>query len=480
MNDRKELEAFRVSQHSLPLAQQQRMFQNRTGVNGASAGARPTALAAPTPDVDRVILHFDVDAFYAQTEEVRDPGLRERPLGITQKYLVVTSNYPARRCGVTKLMAISEARRKCPDLVLIPGEDLTPFRQASKRIQAVLERFGTVERLGMDECYVDLTEEVGRRLAAAGDCAPKVWIGHIYEPHGAALQQDNPYRPQDLRAAVSAASVIEQQAELADFQARAWWERLVVGSHVAAEARAAVKRETGFRCSAGIACNKMMAKLVSGLHKPDDQTLLLPPHAAQFVATLPVRAIPGIGHKTNATLKSKFAVEGVQQLRALVLDQVVREFGEATGRWVAGAAWGVDPTVVAAKGPPKSITVEDSFKECSSFKGVEQVLRVLAPDLVARLEEDAAEHSRAARTLVVKWRQRGRGWARSSASCLMPSAVYSSHNSPAEKATSSPFPTLFFLCPSHASPLIHWGVSTHYGRYYKCICLSGRENAEEK
>jgi nucleotidyltransferase/DNA polymerase involved in DNA repair len=47
------------------------------------------------------------------------------------------------------------------------------------------------------------------------------------------------------------------------------------------------------------------------------------------------------------------AVEGVQQLRALVVDQVVREFGEATGRWVAGAAWGVDPTVVAAKGPPK-------------------------------------------------------------------------------------------------------------------------------
>jgi hypothetical protein len=55
-----------------------------------------------------------------------------------------------------------------------------------------------------------------------------------------------------------------------------------------------------------LATPQMMAKLVSGLHKPDDQTLLLPPHASQFVATLPVRAIPGIGHKTNATLKSKF------------------------------------------------------------------------------------------------------------------------------------------------------------------------------
>lgn len=50
-------------------------------------------------------------------------------LGITQKYLLVTSNYPARRCGVTKLMGITEAQQKCPDLVLVSGEDLTPYRQ---------------------------------------------------------------------------------------------------------------------------------------------------------------------------------------------------------------------------------------------------------------------------------------------------------------------------------------------------------------
>ena len=58
---------------------------------------------------------------------------------------------------------------------------------------------------------------------------------------------------------------------------------------------AAVKVETGYRCSAGVACNKLLAKLVSGLHKPDDQTVLLPPEAASFVAPLPVRALPGVG-----------------------------------------------------------------------------------------------------------------------------------------------------------------------------------------
>lgn len=54
-----------------------------------------------------------------------------------------------------------------------------------------------------------------------------------------------------------------------------------------------LQAEVGFRCSAGIASNRMLAKLVSGLHKPDDQTVILPPDAAAFVAPLPVRALPG-------------------------------------------------------------------------------------------------------------------------------------------------------------------------------------------
>eukprot|EP00873_Tetraselmis_striata_P039314 jgi/Tetstr1/459578/TSEL_004943.t1 len=405
MDPKKGLEAFRVAQHSQPLAE-------------GSALASPRAPSTPPPrppDDLRVILHFDVDAFYAQVEEVREPSLALRPLGITQKYLVVTANYPARRRGVTKLMATSEARRKCPDLVLISGEDLTPYRHASKKIQAVLQRFGTVERLGMDECFVDATEEVARRLDAAGANAPAgAWCGHIYRPDGAALLQDNPHRPQDLRAALMASSAPEQEAELAMLRGEAWWARLLVGSHVAAEARAAVKREAEFRSSAGIACNKMLAKL-------------LPPGVAGA-------GHPGIGYKMNATLKDKFGVESVPQLRSLTLEQLAGEFGAATGGWVAGAAWGLDPLPVVAKGPPKSITVEDSFKECSSLAAVEQVLRVLSPDLVARLEEEAAEHRRGARTLSVKWRQRGRGWTRSSASCPMPGGVNGSRCSAAEKA----------------------------------------------
>ena len=133
----------------------------------------PPDVGDPPPDVGRVIVHFDIDAFYAQCEELRDPRLCQRPMGaaflmryavcsfqvvdvwslwpmpeptsahllalrllagnhgwhrplrccdgagVTQKYLIVTCNYPARACGVTKLMGIKEAQRRCPDIALV-------------------------------------------------------------------------------------------------------------------------------------------------------------------------------------------------------------------------------------------------------------------------------------------------------------------------------------------------------------------------
>ena len=111
----------------------------------------------------RVILHFDFDAFYAQVEELRRPELRSRPLAVTQKFLVVTCNYPARDRGVCKLMRITEAQLKCPELELVSGEDLTPYRKASEDAFTVLSGFGPCQRFSMDEFFVDVTLE-GRRM----------------------------------------------------------------------------------------------------------------------------------------------------------------------------------------------------------------------------------------------------------------------------------------------------------------------------
>ena len=236
--------------------------------------------------------------------QLRNPALRGQPVGVTQKYLVVTANYAARAAGVGKLMAIAEARAKCPGLVLVSGEDLTPFRQASKRVEATLRRYGPTERLGLDEVFVDVTAEVcvlvggadvrrasreqapcppgcthmtsvrlrtlqaQRRVAAAS--APGAppdslrWHGHVHS--GATrLVQDSKHRPMDLRAAAAAEGVGQQVGSLvgalASSPAPDWVPLLMAGSAIAAEARAAVRAEAGVRTSAGIACNKLLAKL---------------------------------------------------------------------------------------------------------------------------------------------------------------------------------------------------------------------------
>ena len=107
------------------------------------------------------------DCFYAQCEMVKEPSLRGRPMGVTQKYLVVTCNYPARGRGVGKLMRIDKAKAVCPELVLRNGEDLTEYRDASRRLLAVMREYSdAAERLGLDEVFLDVSAQVSALQAA--------------------------------------------------------------------------------------------------------------------------------------------------------------------------------------------------------------------------------------------------------------------------------------------------------------------------
>lgn len=105
---------------------------------------------------DRVIIHFDYDAFYASVVEHDNPTLRNVPLAIQQKQIVVTCNYEARRRGLHKLQLITEAKRVCPEAVIVLGEDLTRFRNASKDLCNFLRGYiwsDRTERQGFDEVW---------------------------------------------------------------------------------------------------------------------------------------------------------------------------------------------------------------------------------------------------------------------------------------------------------------------------------------
>jgi DNA polymerase-4 len=125
----------------------------------------------------RTILHFDMDAFFAAIEEKRRPELKGKPVVVggsgdpDSRGVVSTSNYEARKYGIRSAMPLKEAHRRCPSCIFLPV-DYAEYSRISRDIMAVLGEFsGTVEQVGIDEAFIDITdsplgtpEEIGRKL----------------------------------------------------------------------------------------------------------------------------------------------------------------------------------------------------------------------------------------------------------------------------------------------------------------------------
>lgn len=101
----------------------------------------------------------------------------------------------------------------------------------------------------------------------------------------------------------------------------------------------------------------------------------------------PLRAPAGVGYKLESELTA-MGVRTANDLRAHRRDALVAKFGERVGAYLHSACRGDDPTPVQQSGPARSITVEDSFKSCTTLAAAAHVLRILAPDLLTRLRED--------------------------------------------------------------------------------------------
>lgn len=331
---------------------------------------------------------------------------------------------------------------RCPDIVLINGEDLTPYRAASKRIMNVLRRFGTLERSGLDECGLDITSETMKRAALG--VFQNSFIGFVIDsnsaselvkeglaearviPNGSNFRDTIPCLISAKKYEKSNASAskitfgIENELKSVSSEDG---DLIMTGSHLVAEIREAVERETGFQCSCGISYNKMLSKLACSVNKPNKQTCLLKSAVPGFLCPLPVRKIPGVGHRTESMLK-EIGVQTVADLQLCTLEQLLQMFGERIGSFLFNACRGIDRTPVRDKGPPKSLSVEDSFPPCTSLKSIESVLSSLALDLMARLDEDKFETGRRPQLFTIKWRQKG-SWNFTSASTQMPSELLS-------------------------------------------------------
>jgi len=306
----------------------------------------------------RTIIHLDMDYFYAQVEEIRDPTLRSKALGIQQKNIVVTCNYVARAKGVAKLMLIAEAQRICPELVLVNGEDLAPYRQMSQRIFDLLLNYTPlVEKLGFDENFMDVTALVELRQAHVAEAQLRPPVGHIYPADGTPLSTCGCGCAQ----------------------------RLAIGTRIAQEIREELKLRLGITCCAGIAYNKLLAKLVGSSHKPNQQTVLVSTYAEQFMRELgDIKRVTGIGQKTQCLLMEA-GMSSVEQLQQCDMDVMRKKFGFETATRLRDLAFGRDTSSVRPTGKPKTIGMEDACKPISVRTDVEERFRMLLKRLVEQV-----------------------------------------------------------------------------------------------
>ncbi|XP_068217173.1 DNA polymerase iota-like isoform X2 [Palaemon carinicauda] len=311
----------------------------------------------------RVIIHIDIDCFYAQVEMVRNPELRNKPMGVKQKYLMVTSNYTARALGVKKQMYVTEALKVLPELILIDGSDLTPYRQFSNEISSIAQTFTPhVERMGLDENFLDITEKV-RELY---DSCSGVIVGHFYG-HEAV-----------------------NQVPQSDPCGCGCYKRLIVGTQIASNLRKEIFEKTGITCCAGIAHNKVLAKMVSGYRKPNQQTVIFPWQVCELMSSLDhVKSVPGIGNVTTKNLE-ELNISSVQDLQRTDMKILRTRFDEDTCRKLKNLSYGIDDGLVRGSVRPQSLGIEDAFTvtKVTSYEIIKSKYEALLERLLKLLADD--------------------------------------------------------------------------------------------
>ena len=292
------------------------------------------------PIPTRRILHIDADAFYASVEQRDNPELRGKPVAVgwsERGGVVLTASYEARRYGVCSAMPSIQAKRLCPDLIFVSAR-MALYKELSLTIREIFGRYTDVlELVSIDEAYLDVTQP--KQGPASGTLI------------GRAIKQE-------------------------------------------------VKKETGLTVSVGVAAGKFLAKLASGMNKPDGLTVITPEDAAAILTSLPVAKIHGVGPVTAQRLHERRIFTGDDLLRCS-LGELEHHFGKFGG-FLHQIVRGQDERPVKAR-ERKSYGAERTF--VTPLQREEEVLGVLEPltEHVALYLRDA---NLCARTLTLKLKDR--------------------------------------------------------------------------
>ena len=218
----------------------------------------------------RKIIHIDMDAFYASVELKDRPELKHLPVVIASHHpraVVCAASYPAREFGLCSAMSMSQAKKRCPQVVVIEP-NFEKYRAVSAQIHQIFQRYTPlIEPLSLDEAYLDVTNNL-----------------------------------QNIPSATEVAMRIREDI----FQA------------------------TGLTASAGVAPNKFLAKIASDWHKPNGICVIKPSQVQNFIQNLPLKKIPGVGKVTQEKLKilQLETLGDLQQIDQAVLIQHFGKYGK--------------------------------------------------------------------------------------------------------------------------------------------------------
>ncbi|MGC9364835.1 MAG: DNA polymerase IV [Fidelibacterota bacterium] len=288
----------------------------------------------------RKIIHVDMDAFFASIEQRDHPKYRHKPIAVGgdgRRSVVAAASYEARKFGVHSAMPSVIARQKCPEILfVVPRFDV--YKAVSAQIMQIFREYtDLVEPLSLDEAYLDVTEN-------------KKGIRSVTE--------------------------------------------------IAGEIKARIRQTTQLTASAGISVNKFVAKVASGMNKPDGLTVIPPGEVASFVQALSIEKFYGVGQVTAAKMKS-LGIRTGKDLLSFSKGDLERYFGK-TGLYFYSIARGIDERPVEPEQPRKSLGVERTFHEdiVSPEEQVRQ-LQKLADQLGNLLQERGVRGRRI--TLKIKY-----------------------------------------------------------------------------
>ncbi|WP_017973666.1 DNA polymerase IV [Actinopolyspora halophila] len=291
--------------------------------------------------MNRWVLHLDMDAFYASVEQFTRPTLRGRPLlvgGTGPRGTVAGVSYPAREYGVHSAMPMWEARRRCRTAVVLPPRFRLYRTLSGRAFTIVREVAGRFEQVSIDEAFLE---------------------------------------PYEL-AGASRRTVVEFAENL----------------------RARVREEVGVNASIGAGSGKQLAKIASGMAKPDGSMIVPDEEEGGLLAGLPVRKLWGIGPIGESKLH-RIGVHTIGELAALKLGDVTALLGQAHGTELHRLAHGIDERPVTERAEAKQVGAETTFDTDRTDHGE------LAEE-IAEMAEAAHRRliasERAARTVTLKVR----------------------------------------------------------------------------